>query len=757
MVDDFDLKQSGAASGSPQKRGWFYRILRSASGQQPTTLSTSHTHEIRHKRSVSDLAHHLVHQRREPTKTIDIQSMVRLSGKSILYLPAEHAPSALALPTCLHATAHYLAQHAATRGIFRIPGSARIVNNLFDYYCFMEKGGLNIAGTVRCSNLPMHIQASVHDVASTFKRLLSVLPGGILGSLATFDALVAIHSQLHGDPEFPRTKHTKVRARLIALAIATIESHFRRELICAVFGLLSLIGRVAEVAPREDEGGKPLPTGDLMGYTALGIVFGPLLLGDMLDNYSMKLACPGSGLLLFPLTSPKHCRKSKTADPKSAEPLIVNKILIANGISEMLISNWRDIVRQMKSIGMQREKEPPSLSSTRTDSLQHSASESFFIKKPRDWDRERETQSHKPELEGDQSNRQESPELGPPTLGMRRQRPVKRKNSFNRLGHRPSVSILSPTVEEAGVEDENCRTGPLPSQAHIAPKGPRPQLRHHTAGLDVSSHNHFSTGSPCQKVRALGLTASQPNHELGLSDQYENLASNSRKRRETTRWESPRVSLDDVPPRTSSKQRQDADLTNREQRQRDSSSDIEPVETGKPNASFVERRKALRAKAHGKDGPKIQDRTSLTPEYEPQRPRRSRTFSFGQQDEELVGLTVPPSQPQRTLPDTTVPAFPESLMFPYPNVHQSPPPLAPNNQHTSRSENVGFFTIPSQEQSTARPTGHDQPHESTSAESCRRKTTQFDVTPQDFYAEMRVPPSLSAYQNQLPLGTRADA
>ncbi len=86
-------------------------------------------------------------------------------------------------------------------------------------------------GTVRSPSLPQHISVGVHDVASTFKRLLAGLPGGILGHLYLFDAFVAINSQLHGDAEFNRTKRSKLRARLIALAIGSLRSQLRRELI----------------------------------------------------------------------------------------------------------------------------------------------------------------------------------------------------------------------------------------------------------------------------------------------------------------------------------------------------------------------------------------------------------------------------------------------------------------------------------------------------------------------------------------------
>lgn len=238
--------------------------------------------------------------------------------------------------------------------MFRIPGSVRIVNELYEFYCAEQSGG-DVANTVRSPNLPSHINAGVHDVASTFKKFLAGLPGGILGSLSLFDALVAINSQLYKDLEFSKTKQTKIRARLIALAVGTLRSKFRRELICAVFGLLCLLSRAAETAPREDEYGRPLPTSDLMGYNALGIVFGPLLVGDILGTHAVKLADPSAGIFLVPAApQPKSKKEKKKTKESMEEPrpafLDVDKIHIANDITEMLITNWRDVVRQMRSL-----------------------------------------------------------------------------------------------------------------------------------------------------------------------------------------------------------------------------------------------------------------------------------------------------------------------------------------------------------------------------------------------------------------------
>jgi hypothetical protein len=257
----------------------------------------------------------------------------------------------------------------------------------------MNEEGEMIAGTVRCPTLPQHIECDVNDVASAFKKFLGGLPGGILGSLPLFNSFVSIQSQFQSDPESTRTKQSRVRARLIALAIATIRSQYRRELICAVFGLLCTVGRAAESAEREDEQGRPLPTSDLMGYGPLGIVFGPLLIGDLLENYTMRLANPRGGLALLPGNPPKS-RKEKQKKTKSTEDSTallshVDRIKVVNGITEMLITHWRDIVRHMKdlkALRVVRGQKSFNAATSEKPFLRPSASESFALRKPPDWD-----------------------------------------------------------------------------------------------------------------------------------------------------------------------------------------------------------------------------------------------------------------------------------------------------------------------------------------------------------------------------------
>jgi hypothetical protein len=68
--------------------------------------------QMRHRRSISDLALNFVHnQQKEGLKDQDLRGLIRLCGKSTFYLPAEYAPSSLVLPTCLRATAQQLVQY----------------------------------------------------------------------------------------------------------------------------------------------------------------------------------------------------------------------------------------------------------------------------------------------------------------------------------------------------------------------------------------------------------------------------------------------------------------------------------------------------------------------------------------------------------------------------------------------------------------------------------------------------------------------
>lgn len=292
----------------------------------------------------------------------------------------------------------------ALRGIFRINGSHTTVSALYDHYASQDEDGDAVSGTVRCPTLPDNIQCDEHDVASAFKKFLSGLPGCILGKIWLFEALVSIHNQLGIDPEMTKTRQTKVRARLIACAISSHPSRFQRDLICAVFGLLCMIGRAAETAVREDEAGRPLPTHGLMGYNALGTIFGPLLIGELMDEYDPhRQESLDAAESVKPSTPPKKEKRSKHQKNKSAEESLIEsklaseKMKVANRVAEMLITHWRDVIRHMKNMGSMtdavvenRKMNARGMSGATSMQplLRPSASESFFLRRPPDWDAE---------------------------------------------------------------------------------------------------------------------------------------------------------------------------------------------------------------------------------------------------------------------------------------------------------------------------------------------------------------------------------
>ncbi|KAI2633891.1 hypothetical protein GGS21DRAFT_117834 [Xylaria nigripes] len=558
---DFPSATEHADRSLGSRRGsWISKVLRQPSEQSRKAAAKSDKPTLRHHRSHSFI-HNLQNNKRDGLKNLDLRALVRLCGRSPFFLPPEYAPFSLTLPTCFRALAQALVQHADTRGIFRVSGSARAIDALYDYYCTNNNTDMeNVSSTTRCPSLPTHIKCNTHDVAGTFKRLLAGLPGGILGSLSLFDALVTIHSQLQGDPESYRTKECRLRARLIALAIGTVKSQYQRELICAVFGLLCLVGRIAENAPRENENGHPLPTTDLMGYHALGIVFGPLLVGDLIDSYIMEVANPSAGLVLLPVSAPrskkeghhqkhrhsyedyhehshehshihehkhehkhryehqKHERKHEhkhqhvhqhkhkhTLDgPSTKMPFSVNKINVANSITEMLIVHWREVVRQIRDTGsVKTRRHGPNMPHGHPESvpieLSLSASiESFSLKEPVYRDQACQGSPCSARSSGVKSSNY----------------PSKRDNSTQ-----VTPVVLSPTIEE-------CPTPPVKPLKLSDVEPPPLRLTHPE---NTSEHDDARTEISARQEREDKHTMLQDN----AADQWRNLLASSKESTES--------------------------------------------------------------------------------------------------------------------------------------------------------------------------------------------------------------------------------
>ena len=178
------------------------------------------------------------------------------------------------------------------------------MNALFDHYTqqvrqrrYVHRG---LQDNIGSGILPAHIRCDAHDIASLFKRYLIKLPGGILGSARVYLALKDIHENLKPDPRFPVQTGFQKQAIMIAICISSITSPYRVKLICAVFGLLALVGRATVKA--EDQVGKDVkdPRSELMTYRALGVCFGPALLGDMAEALKQEVAAEDSNLDVLP-------------------------------------------------------------------------------------------------------------------------------------------------------------------------------------------------------------------------------------------------------------------------------------------------------------------------------------------------------------------------------------------------------------------------------------------------------------------------
>lgn len=107
--------QNRALSFPRRKTSWLSRALgaslATATAAEGTAVKPKY-HKFKRHRSVGDIVSDLVHPtaKSETAATSDLSSLVRVCGRSLLYLPAEYAIRPLLLPTCLRATAQRLAE-----------------------------------------------------------------------------------------------------------------------------------------------------------------------------------------------------------------------------------------------------------------------------------------------------------------------------------------------------------------------------------------------------------------------------------------------------------------------------------------------------------------------------------------------------------------------------------------------------------------------------------------------------------------------
>lgn len=195
--------------------------------------------------------------------------------------------------------------------IFFTPGDvkagARIYQQFASQVLLAEREQDRIQVTMRRSQMPLDPMGTqeheadqwppyVLSVAWVFKALLAGIPDGILGSGTLYQALVDIsygrtpRMSSDGEPKRPDTcleglstwEHIKSKA--IALAMLALTSKLHMELICAVFGLCSILLHdtqrlvdfewMATVRKRER---RPSWAAGLLDVDRLGRALGPLL------------------------------------------------------------------------------------------------------------------------------------------------------------------------------------------------------------------------------------------------------------------------------------------------------------------------------------------------------------------------------------------------------------------------------------------------------------------------------------------------
>jgi hypothetical protein len=245
-----------------------------------------------------------------------------------------------------------------------VSGQATTINALYEFYDhqFYHAGSPSkVEETVGPGILPTNIEHSVPDVASVFKKILIGLPGGLLGTLELFEAVRDILLNLCPDPELSDSENTLLRAKLIALAISSLSSAYRIHLIQAVLGLAAYFGSEAERSEvdstaTDSQGQQNQLTSELMGYQSLGVVLGPLLLGDLTDKVDVGRRESLEGA---PRTSTDSMKKSKKQKRSSAPNKLekgatlsahIDRANLTASIMQLLLLIWKDVVGQFREI-----------------------------------------------------------------------------------------------------------------------------------------------------------------------------------------------------------------------------------------------------------------------------------------------------------------------------------------------------------------------------------------------------------------------
>lgn len=248
-------------------------------------------------------------------------------------------------------------------GIFRVSGQYQHIYDLYNYYASQYPKGSDarkIQKAVASTTLPIHLKHEVNDVAALFTKIIRGLPGGLLGSTSLFNALSSIEAKFRtsekaseqaGKPTLVRvvpkgSKDRSSQAKLTALAIHSINCAYRKALVIGFLGLAASIGYETEMAFAD----ALVDTSELMTYHSLGVVLGPVLVGDRM-------------FVIDPAAWPKVQVTDEASNDSDHHQSVSSKLHVPAGVNdlkdhamgtatvmEMLITIWRDVVTELRRI-----------------------------------------------------------------------------------------------------------------------------------------------------------------------------------------------------------------------------------------------------------------------------------------------------------------------------------------------------------------------------------------------------------------------
>ncbi|KAJ5177752.1 Rho GTPase activation protein [Penicillium coprophilum] len=295
------LDDSPPAEGNAEQQGSSRREIRLLgkvrkvrSSLAPDTAPLAPVPKLRRMKTFANL------RRPDPMTSLQgrsIETLARLGGHGYLML-TELAPCPVQLPAYIVATLMFLHKYGLdTPEIFIHSGDLKAAIRLYDHFASQvleaEKDESKISLTMRVVAMPQlrDDSAPVLSVAWALKAVLAGLPNGILGSVRLYQTLRSMY--YHSIPDkcyhlrvpdciSEASPTTAARVQLMCLALIALATEMQRDLICAIFGLLSLL--VNPDIVQEQPGMELRDPVASPNFHELVRVFGPLLLGSRQDR-----------------------------------------------------------------------------------------------------------------------------------------------------------------------------------------------------------------------------------------------------------------------------------------------------------------------------------------------------------------------------------------------------------------------------------------------------------------------------------------